>query len=224
MIVLLLNYLEVMLLAFLANVVPAFAPPTWMMLSLYHIDHSLLNTPVVVFFGVVGSVGGRFVMYYYSLLLGRYVPDKYAENLKSFRSLFEKRKFGLFIGSFIYSIGPLPSNILFIASGIARTEILPILGGFAFARGVSYMLLIYTSLRVFSFFEVLGVPYVKIIVNVLGIVAGIAVAFVDWKKFRRKSAGRMQTGNHGDISQSKEIEQRSGVKWDSINDHFNVRR
>jgi arginine exporter protein ArgO len=142
-------------------------------------------------------------MYYYSRLLGRYVPNKYAENLKSFRSLFEKRTFGLFIGSFIYSIGPLPSNILFIASGIARTEILPILGGFAFARGVSYLLLISASLRVFSFLEVLGVPYVKDIVNILGIVAGIAVALVDWKKFRRKNANRVQTGNYR--SRSKEI-------------------
>lgn len=203
MTVYLLNYVEVILLAFLANVVPAFVPPTWMVLSLYHIDHPFLNTPIVVFLGVVGSVGGRFVMYYYSRLLGRYVPNKYAENLKSFRSLFEKRKFGLFIGSFIYSIGPLPSNILFIASGIARTEILPILGGFAFARGVSYLLLISASLRVFSFLEVLGVPYVKDIINVLGIVAGIAVALVDWKKLRRKNANRVQTGNSR--SRSKEI-------------------
>jgi membrane protein YqaA with SNARE-associated domain len=203
MTVYLLNYVEVILLAFLANVVPAFVPPTWMVLSLYHIDHPFLNTPIVVFLGVVGSVGGRFVMYYYSRLLGRYVPNKYAENLKSFRSLFEKRTFGLFIGSFIYSIGPLPSNILFIASGIARTEILPILGGFAFARGVSYLLLISASLRVFSFLEVLGVPYVKDIINVLGIVAGIAVALVDWKKFRRKNANRVQTGNYR--SRSKEI-------------------
>ena len=199
----LLNYVEVILLAFLANVVPAFVPPTWMVLSLYHIDHPFLNTPIVVLLGVVGSVGGRFVMYYYSRLLGRYVPNKYAENLKSFRSLFEKRKFGVFIGSFIYSIGPLPSNILFIASGISRTAILPILGGFALARGVSYLLLISASLRVFSFLEVLGVPYVKDIVNILGIVAGIAVALVDWKKFRRKSANRVQTGNYR--SRSKEI-------------------
>ncbi|HKM50232.1 MAG TPA: hypothetical protein VJZ75_03545 [Candidatus Bathyarchaeia archaeon] len=190
MTVYLLNYVEIILLAFLANVVPAFAPPTWMVLSLYQIDHPLLNTSIVVFLGVVGSVGGRLVMYYYSRLLGRYVPDKYAENLKSFRSLFEKRKFGIFIGSFIYSIGPLPSNILFIASGVARTEILPILGGFALARGVSYLLLIYASMRVFSFFEMFGGPYVKDIVNILGIAAGIAIALVDWKKFRRKKTNR----------------------------------
>jgi len=58
-------------------------------------------------------------------------------------------------------------------------------------------------LRVFSFLEVLGVPYVKDIINVLGIVAGIAVALVDWKKLRRKNANRVQTGNSR--SRSKEI-------------------
>lgn len=180
-----LNYLEVLLLAFLSNVVPAFAPPTWMVLSIYQIDHPLLDTLVIVFLGVVGSVVGRLVMYYYSRLLSKYVPAKYAENLASFKALFEKRRVGIFVGSFIYSIGPLPANILFIASGVARAEIWPILGGFALARVVSYMLLVYASLHIFSFLEVVGGSYVKDVVNILGIIAGIAVALVDWKKFER---------------------------------------
>lgn len=190
-----LSYLEVTLLSFLVNVIPAFAPPTWMVLSLYQIDHPLLNTPIVAFLGVVGSVGGRFVMYYYSRILGKYIPNKYADNLKAFKGFVEERKLGLFFGTFIYSLGPLPSNFLFIASGITRTELLPVLGGFAVARGVSYVLLIYASLGVLSFLELLGGSYVKHIVNVIGVVAGVTVVFVDWRKLCRKKTDRAQTGN-----------------------------
>lgn len=177
-----LNYLEVILLSFVVNVVPAFVPPTWLALTIYHLNHPLLDTPIVALAGVAGSVGGRLVMYYYSKILGKYMPSKYADNLKSFRGFLEKRKRGLFFGTLIYSLGPLPSNFLFIAAGIARTEILPVLGGFALGRGISYILLIYASLHVFSVMELVGGLYVKELVNVLGIIAGLAIVFVDWRK------------------------------------------
>ena len=179
-----LNYVEVLLLSFIVNVVPAFVPPTWMVLSIYHIDHPSLNTPIIVLLGVVGSVAGRLVMFYYSRILGKYLPSKYSENLKSFKGYVEERKRGLFLGAFIFSLGPLPTNFLFIACGIARTEILPVLGGFAIARTISYALVIYASLSIFSALSPFGGPYFKEIVNILSIIAGIGVVFVDWKKLR----------------------------------------
>jgi len=178
------NYIEVILVSFVVNVVPAFVPPTWMVLSIYHFDHPLLNTPIIVLSGVVGSVAGRLVMYYYSRILGKYLPSKYKGNLKNFKGYVEERKRGLFLGSFIFSIGPLPTNFLFIACGIARTAILPVLGGFGLARGISYSLVIYASLTIFTAIAPFGGPYFKEIVNILSIIAGISIVLVDWKKLR----------------------------------------
>ena len=180
----LLNYLEIILVSFAVNVVPAFAPPTWIVLTIYGIGHPFLDTPIVALAGVVGSVGGRLVMYYYSKALGKYIPNRYAENLKNFRSFVKERKWGLFFGTLVYSSGPLPSNFLFIASGIARTDILPMLGGFALARGISYTILIQASMGIFSILALFGGPYVKDVVNVLGVIAGVSVIFIDWRKLR----------------------------------------
>lgn len=185
---LLLNYLEIILMSFAVNVVPALAPPTWLVLTLYHMGHPFLETPFVALAGVVGSVGGRLVMYYYSRVLGKYIPNRYAENLKSFRRFIEERKWGLFFGSLVYSLGPLPSNFLFIASGIARTDLLPMLGGFALGRTLSYAILIYASIGIFSVLTLFGGPYVKDVVNVLGVIAGVSVIFIDWRKLRPAKA------------------------------------
>jgi len=179
-----LNYLEIILMSFAVNAVPALAPPTWLVLTLYHMGHPFLETPFVALAGVAGSVGGRLIMYCYSRVFGKYIPNRYAENLKTFRSFIEERKWGLFFGTVLYSLSPLPSNFLFIASGIARTDLLPMLGGFALARMISYVILIYTSMGVFSVLTMFGGPYVKDVVNVLGVIAGVSVIFIDWKKLR----------------------------------------
>jgi hypothetical protein len=58
------------------------------------------------------------------------------------------------------------------------------LGGFALARGISYTILIQASMGIFSILALFGGPYVKDIVNVLGVIAGVSVIFIDWRKLR----------------------------------------
>lgn len=45
-----LGYLEATFLAFLVNVIPAFAPPTWIVLSLYKINNPQFNSVALAFF------------------------------------------------------------------------------------------------------------------------------------------------------------------------------
>jgi len=184
------SYVEVTLIAFLVNVIPAFAPPTWIVLSLYEINNPQLNSLALAFFGVVGSVAGRFVMYLYSKALGKHIPQKHADNLDYFRRLIGDKKLGLFFGTFIYSLGPLPSNFLFIASGISGMEILPVIAGFALGRVISYASLAYASSKAFVFFKFLGVENVRHAADLLGIVGAVSIVFIDWRKVHEKTKRR----------------------------------
>jgi len=183
-----LEYVEVMLIAFLVNLVPAFAPPTWVVLSVYQVNHLELNSLGIAFFGVIGSVAGRFVMYQYSALAGRHVPRKQADNLRHFRELVEEKRLGLFLGTLVYSLSPLPSNFLFIASGASGMELLPVIGGFAVGRFISYAFLVYASSRAYeALFGIFDVAHLRLAVDILGIVMAASPAFVDWSKIFDRS-------------------------------------
>ena len=178
-----LGYAEATLIAFLVNVVPAFAPPTWIVLSVYQVNHLELNSIGIAFFGVIGSVAGRFVMYQYSTLLGSHVPRKQADNLSYFRKLVEGKKLGLFFGTLVYSLSPLPSNFLFIASGVSGVNLLPVIAGFAVGRFISYAFLVYASARAYeSLLGFFDMKDLRLVADILGIVLAGSIVFIDWRK------------------------------------------
>lgn len=182
-----LMYLIAVLSIFVANIVPIFAPPTWIMLSLYKISNPELNIGILVLLGVIGSVAGRFAMYHYSKALGRYVPQRYTGNLTQFKKAVEEKKCGLFLGSFAYSLSPLPSNYLFIGSGISGMKIIHTLTGFAFGRAISYLLLIYGFYKTFSSFGVSSTGNMQLFGNILGILACVLLIFIDFQKIIGKT-------------------------------------
>jgi membrane protein YqaA with SNARE-associated domain len=183
-----LEYVEVTLIALLVNLVPAFAPPTWVVLSVYQVNHLELSSLGIAFFGVIGSIAGRFIMYQYSALVGRHVPRKQADNLRHLRELVEGKRLGLFLGTVVYSLSPLPSNLLFIASGISGMELLPVIGGFAVGRFISYAFLVYASSRAYeALFGVFDIADLRLAADILGIVIAALTVFVDWSKIFDRS-------------------------------------
>jgi membrane protein YqaA with SNARE-associated domain len=177
-----LAYIQITLLSFFVNVIPAFAPPTWIVLSLYKLSHIELNSFAIAFFGVVGSVAGRLVMYYYSKVLGKYLPKKGKSHLNYLKKLGKGKNLQLFVLTFLYSLSPLPSNFLFIVSGMSGIKIGPVITGFAIGRLVSYSLLVYGVFRASTLFRSIGIENITFFADILGILASIIIIFVDWKK------------------------------------------
>lgn len=193
-------YLVAVLSIFIANIVPVFAPPTWIILSLYKISNPELNIGILVLLGVIGSVAGRFSMYHYSKALGKYVPQRFTGNLSQFKRAVEEKSGGLFFGSFIYSLSPLPSNYLFIGSGISGMKIIHTLTGFAFGRAISYLLLIYGFHKTFLLFGVSGTADMQLFGNILGILACVFMIFIDIQKMIGKIQNifsRIRNNNKG---------------------------
>jgi hypothetical protein len=178
----LLLYLEVAFVAFLVNVVPAFAPPTWIVLCLYQINNPSLNSLGLAGFGVLGTVVGRYVMYFYSKILNRFVPKKYTGNLNYLAQIAGKNKLSVFLVTFLYALSPLPSNLLFIGSGLSCIDLLPLLGGFAFGRVISYASLAYVSNRLFFLAGGATVWYGSYVVDIVGVLGALSVVVVDWEK------------------------------------------
>lgn len=130
------------LVVFLLNVIPAFAPPTWMVFSFLgfrlpaHMDWSFALA------GAVAATLGRSLLGKLSRSIVRkhWLSEAARENINALKPQLEKRPrltFGLFL---FYAFTPLPSNYLFLAYGLTTLPLLRLAAPFFIGRFVSYSL------------------------------------------------------------------------------------
>ncbi len=177
------DFLTVLLVVFLINIVPAFMPPTWLVLALARIDNPGLDPLALVIGGAFASTAGRAVLSFYSSFFRRFFSSGLSEHAEQLRRFFERHEKGLFLGTFVFSLGPFPSNMIFIADGLTKVDPRPVFAGFFLGRLVSYFLFVELSLRFFHLFgaSVFGIP-IGFAADMIGILGALSVIFVDWGK------------------------------------------
>ena len=171
---------------FIVNVIPAFMPPTWMLLSLFA---TLYGVPVIdlVVIGAFASTSGRYVLAKVSGPLGdRFLPGKQKKSIKYLKNFLSGEPWTItgFV-SFLYSLSPLPSNTMFIVTGAARIPLPPVIGGFFIGRLISYAVLTSIAMNVVSAEHILN-PLLNpayLAMDVVGLVSAVALLLIDWKQF-----------------------------------------
>jgi hypothetical protein len=134
------NWLVVWALAVALNAVPAFMPPTWSVLAYFHLYHGLPVVPLAIV-GALGATTGRTVLAVGSRAFrDRFVPASWRENVEALVTTLQSRPALALPSLALFALGPVPSNHLFVAAGLARVPLRPILVVFASARFVSYVL------------------------------------------------------------------------------------
>jgi hypothetical protein len=125
---------------FLANLVPAFAPPTWSILVFFTLKHDLHPT-VLVLLGVIAATAGRAILAHTFRAIREWLPKGYVANMEAIGAYINDhtgRAFGLLT---LFFISPISSAQLFEAAGIIKTfKLKPLLLVFAGGRLVSYSL------------------------------------------------------------------------------------
>lgn len=125
---------------FLLNLIPAFAPPTWMALSFLGFRYPKLNLTLFALVAAVAATTGRLALAKLSraIIRGKLLSDDTKQNIDAIRAGLEGRKkltFGVFL---FYAFSPLPSNYLFIAYGLTTMELRFIAVPFFLGRAISY--------------------------------------------------------------------------------------
>lgn len=122
------------------NAVPAFMPPTWSLLAYFHLRYQLSIWPLALV-GASGAVVGRALLARGSRMFGmRWMSAERREHVQALSSeLVRRRALSLSLLAF-FGIGPIPTNHLFIAAGLAKLPLLPVLAVFGVTRCVSYLL------------------------------------------------------------------------------------
>ncbi len=136
MLLLLILFLVVMVL----NLIPAFAPPTWMVFSYLGFrfpDHVGWTFALV---GALAATLGRSVLatMAHNVVRNKWMSEASRENVDALKQSLENRPkltFGVF---FFYAFTPLPSNFVFISYGLTSMRLVRLAIPFFLGRFVSY--------------------------------------------------------------------------------------
>jgi hypothetical protein len=145
---------------FLLNLIPAFAPPTWMAVSYLGMKHPSMNALQLAVLGATAATLGRLALAKMARLLIRdkLLSEATRQNVDSLRGAIEGRRkftFSLFL---FYAFSPLPSNNLFLAYGLTTLGLPLIAIPFFLGRVVSYAAWFKTATVAAHRFKLTGLP------------------------------------------------------------------
>lgn len=140
-------FLLTFIIIFLVNLIPAFGPPTWMVLSFIAFTYPIPSYPLFILVAVTASTSGRYFLTISSerLIRNRFLGDGYKKNIDHLREHLEKRKktlSGIFL---LEAITPLPSDQFFIAYGLTGLKARYALVPFFIGRIFTYSFWVYTA-------------------------------------------------------------------------------
>lgn len=168
------------------NIVPAFMPPTWTILVFFFLSYHLLPVPVVII-GALSATIGRVILYFIARThFARFLPKSSRENLGAFGKYFYTHKHITIPALFIYAFLPIPSNQVYIATGLARINIRLIASVFFIGRLISYGSWIATAHLASNSLEHIFINHFSrtqaLVADVLGFVLIYLLSRVGWKK------------------------------------------
>lgn len=163
---------------------PAFGPPTWAVLVFFRFRYPELPAPALIAGGAVAASAGRLLLALAFRAIGTKLPAKRQESLLVLGHVLGERRGGLAASFALFATAPIPSAQMFEAAGLARVRLWPLLAAFLLGRLVSYSIYVglasaaHDSLsRLFN--KGLLSPE-AIVTQLAGIVALVAIVFIDW--------------------------------------------
>lgn len=172
---------------FTINVVPAFMPPSWTILAFFYV-HFHLPLLVLTVGGATSSTLGRLVLAWEARHWGRRIisDDQRREMSALGNWLRERPGWQIPLAVLVFSLGPIPSNAIFIAAGLTGVRMVPVVIGFWVGRVISYTVNAFLTQKVVNTFQGVVESYVTStsgwIFQIAVIVVMAGFTFIPWTK------------------------------------------
>lgn len=183
------NTLALFAIIFVLNALPAFTPPTWMVLSAFGLSTPDANPWLTALVGAAAATAGRLVLAKLAFLIvrQRWLSTHTKANIDLVKERLATQRAMTFGGVLAYTCSPLPSNSLFIAYGLTSLPLAPVALAAFIGRFVTYSAWLVIAIDVGqravldqgSVFAYLGGYFVVTQVFLLALV--VLFAKLDWK-------------------------------------------
>lgn len=176
------TYPFVFFIIFVISIIPILTPPTWIVIVSAYSLNDQLNPILLSMIGASAAIAGRLILLQLSTVGRKAINDHRKNSLDKFRKYLEKTRYGYLIGTLLFAILPLPSNMLFISYGLMKAKSIGIVVGFWLGRFVAYIIMINLSQYFFnSFKEYINSDILSLIfIDILGILMTLLMLLIDW--------------------------------------------
>lgn len=131
-------YFVLALVVFIMNIIPAFMPPTWLILTIFYIQFHLGLVPAVIIGAIFATLGRVCLALLSRYYLEPYLPKTIKENFLALGEYFKKHTRLTAPVVVAYAFLPIPSNQVFIIAGFSNLNLTLISLSFLFGRIISY--------------------------------------------------------------------------------------
>lgn len=176
------TYPFVFFIIFVISIIPILTPPTWIVIVSAYSLNDQLNPILLSMIGASAAIAGRLILLQLSTVGRKAIDDNRKNSLDKFRKYLEKTRYGYLIGTLLFAILPLPSNMLFISYGLMKAKSIGIVVGFWLGRFVAYIIMINLSQYFFySLKEYINSDILSLIfIDILGILMTLLMLLIDW--------------------------------------------
>ena len=178
------NYFWVFTGAMLVDIVPIPLPPAFTVMIFLQIKFHLHIGPVIAY-GVAGSILGRYLLtLYIPKLSGRIFKQSKNEDIQFLGDKLKQKGWKSQLSILAYSLMPLPTTPLFLASGMAKMKPLYIIPAFTIGKIISdtpaVLIGKYATENTENLLEGL-ISWKSITGFALGLLLVFALLFIDWR-------------------------------------------
>ena len=176
------TYPFVFFIIFVISVIPILTPPTWIVIVSAYSLNDQLNPILLSMIGASAAIAGRLILLQFSTVGRKAINDRRKNSLDRFRKYLEKKRYGYLIGTLLFALLPLPSNMLFISYGLMKAKSIGIVVGFWLGRFLAYFIMINLSQYFFySFKDILNADTLSLIfIDIVGILMTLLMLLIDW--------------------------------------------
>jgi len=134
------NTLLLFAIIFVLNSLPAFAPPTWMVLSAVGFSNPDANPWFTALVAAAAATAGRLVLAKLAFVIvrQRWLSTRTKENIDLVKDRLGNQRAMTFGAFLAYTCSPFPSNSLFIAYGLTSLPLIPVAAAAFLGRLLTY--------------------------------------------------------------------------------------
>jgi membrane protein YqaA with SNARE-associated domain len=176
------TYPLVFFIIFVISVIPILTPPTWIVIVSAYSLNDQLNPILLSMIGASAAIAGRLILLQLSTVGRKAINDHRKNSLDRFRKYLEKKRYGYLIGTLLFALLPLPSNMLFISYGLMKAKSIGIVVGFWLGRFLAYFIMINLSQYFFNYFkDILNADTPSLIfIDIVGVLMTLLMLLIDW--------------------------------------------